>query len=80
MFIFIISKLRLIQKFFIKQVLNTQVASYFDVVDNAIAMSDTNKKYFIDIQATLKINVRLDQAIEDISKVGKVGHKYDFNG
>ena len=31
---------------------NTQVASYFDVVDNAIAMSDTNKKYFIDAQAS----------------------------
>ena len=31
---------------------NTQVASYFDVVDNAIAMSDTNKKYVIDAQAS----------------------------
>ena len=31
---------------------NTQVASYFDIVDNAIAMSDTNKKYFIDAQAS----------------------------
>ena len=31
---------------------NTQVASYFDVVDNAVAMSDTNKKYFIDAQAS----------------------------
>ena len=31
---------------------NTQVASYFDIVDNAIAMSDTNKKYVIDAQAS----------------------------
>ena len=31
---------------------NTQVASYFTVVDNAIAMSDTNNKYFIDAQAS----------------------------
>ena len=31
---------------------NTQIASYFDVVDNAIAMSDTNKKYTIDAQAS----------------------------
>ena len=31
---------------------NTQVASYFDVVDNAIAMSDTNKKYVIYAQAS----------------------------
>ena len=31
---------------------NTQIASYFDVVDNAIAMSDTNKKYVIDAQAS----------------------------
>ena len=29
---------------------NTQVASYFDIVDNAIATSDTNKKYVIDAQ------------------------------
>ena len=90
---------------------NTQVASYFDVVDNAIAMSDTNKKYFIDaqasyspsapihagsfttfiisptcdntadiyngfIKATLRINVRLDQAINDISNV----NGYHFDG
>ena len=31
---------------------NTQVASYFDVVDNAMAMSDTNHKYYIDAQAS----------------------------
>ena len=31
---------------------NTQVASYFDIVDNAVAMSDTNKKYIIDAQAS----------------------------
>ena len=89
---------------------NTQVASYFDVVDNAIAMSDTNKKYFIDAQASyspsapihagsfttfiisptcdntadlyngflkfkLKINARLDQAIQDISNVN--GHPFN---
>lgn len=88
---------------------NTQVASYFDVVDNAIAMSDTNKKYFIDAQVSyspsapihtgsfttfiisptcdntadiyngfikfkLKINARLNQALEDISDV----NGYDF--
>ena len=29
---------------------NTQVASYFDIVGNAIATSDTNKKYVIDAQ------------------------------
>ena len=31
---------------------NTQISSYFDIVDNAIAMSDTNKKYVIDAQAS----------------------------
>ena len=31
---------------------NTQISSYFDIVDNAIAMSDTNKKYIIDAQAS----------------------------
>ena len=31
---------------------NTQISSYFDVVDNSIAMSDTNKKYVIDAQAS----------------------------
>ena len=31
---------------------NTQVASYFDIVDNAILMSYTNKKYVIDAQAS----------------------------
>ena len=30
----------------------TQVASYFDIVDNAVAMSDTNKKYIVDSQAS----------------------------
>ena len=89
---------------------NTQVASYFDVVDNAIAMSDTNKKYFIDAQASyspsapvhagsfttfiisptcdntadiyngfikavLKINLRLDHAINDLSSVN--GYSFD---
>ena len=93
---------------------NTQVASYFDIVDNAIAMSDTNKKYFIDAQASyspsapihagsfmtfiisptcdntadlyngfikikLKINATLDNAIEDLSKVGVEDHQHSFN-
>ena len=31
---------------------NTQISSYFDIVDNAVAMSDTNKKYIIDAQAS----------------------------
>lgn len=31
---------------------NTQVASYFDVVDQAVKMSDTNKKYAIDAQSS----------------------------
>lgn len=31
---------------------NTQISSYFDIVDNAVAMSDTNKKYVIDSQAS----------------------------
>lgn len=31
---------------------NTQVAEYFDIVDNAIKMSDTNKKYTIDPQSS----------------------------
>ena len=31
---------------------NTQISSYFDIVDNSIAMSDTNKKYVIDAQAS----------------------------
>lgn len=31
---------------------NTQVAIYFDVVDNAITMSETNNKYVIDAQAS----------------------------
>lgn len=94
---------------------NTQVASYFDVVDNAIAMSDTNKKYFIDaqasyspsapihagsfttfiisptcdntadiyngfIKATLKVNVRLDQAIQDLTDVGGYSFNYLWIG
>ena len=31
---------------------NTQIGSYFDAVDNAISMSDTNKKYIIDSQSS----------------------------
>ena len=31
---------------------NTQIGSYFDVVDDAIKMSDTNKKYTIDSQSS----------------------------
>ena len=31
---------------------NTQIASYFDVVDQAIKMADTNKKYIIDAQSS----------------------------
>ena len=31
---------------------NTQIGSYFDAVDNAISMSDTNKKYVIDSQSS----------------------------
>lgn len=31
---------------------NTQIASYFDVVDQAIKMADTNKKYTIDAQSS----------------------------
>ena len=31
---------------------NTQIGSYFDVVDDAIKMSDTNKKYTIDSQTS----------------------------
>ena len=30
----------------------TQTASYFDIVDRSVAMSDTNKKYIIDAQAS----------------------------
>lgn len=83
---------------------NTQISSYFDIVDSAIAMSDTNKKYVIDAQASyspsapihagsfttfiisptsdntadlyngfikanIKINLGLDSAIGDLSKV-----------
>lgn len=29
-----------------------QLASYFDIVDNVIAIPDTNKKHFIDTQAS----------------------------
>ncbi|KAK8843868.1 hypothetical protein M9Y10_024944 [Tritrichomonas musculus] len=36
---------------------NTQISSYFDIVDNAVAMSDTNKKYIIDAQASYSIFV-----------------------
>ena len=31
---------------------NTQIGSYFDVVDNCISMSDTNKKYVVDPQSS----------------------------
>lgn len=31
---------------------NIQISSYFDIVDNAVAMSDTNRKYVIDSQAS----------------------------
>ena len=90
---------------------NTQISSYFDIVDNAIAMSDTNKKYVIDAQASyspsspihagsfttfiisptsdntadlyngfikanIKINLNIDSAITDLSKVAG---KYDLS-
>ena len=91
---------------------NTQISSYFDIVDNAIAMSDTNKKYVIDAQASyspsspihagsfttfiisptsdntadlyngfikanIKVHLKLDQEIEDLSNVL---NKYKLNG
>ena len=39
----------------------TQIASYFDIVDNCIAMSDTNKQYTINPQTSYSPSPHIPQ-------------------